>query len=70
VHVQWLVSVVKVVTILEECTTVEQRSAVHFCGPKDSVQRILIKKCFLFMVRSVCHVKQFTPGSRNSLKDV
>jgi hypothetical protein len=35
-----------------------------------SMQRIFIKKCFLFTVGSVCHVKRFTVGSRNSLKDV
>jgi hypothetical protein len=37
---------------------------------KDLKQRILIKKCFMFTVGSVCHVKRFTAGSRNSLKDV
>jgi hypothetical protein len=30
------------------------------------MQSIVIKKCFLFMVGSVCHVKWFTPGSKNS----
>jgi hypothetical protein len=40
-----------------------------FCGQKDSVQRIFIKKCFLFTVGSVCRVKWFTTGSSNSLKD-
>jgi hypothetical protein len=40
-----------------------------FYGQKGSVQRISIKKCFLFMVGSVSHVKQFTAGSKNSLKD-
>jgi hypothetical protein len=45
--------------------------------PKSSVllcflvgKRIFIKKCFLFMVGNVCHVKLFTTGSRNSLKDI
>jgi hypothetical protein len=32
---------------------------------KDSLRTILIKKCFLFMVGSVCHIKRFTTGSRN-----
>jgi hypothetical protein len=32
------------------------------CVQKDSVQRILIKKCFLFTVGSVCRVKRFTTG--------
>jgi hypothetical protein len=34
------------------------------------MQRIFMKKCFLFTVGSVCRVKRFTTGSRNSLKDV
>jgi hypothetical protein len=29
------------------------------------MQRIFIKKCFLFTVGSVCHVKRITSGSRN-----
>jgi hypothetical protein len=33
-----------------------------FCVQRDSVQRILVKKCFLFMVGSVCHIKRFTAG--------
>jgi hypothetical protein len=45
-----------------EYTTEEQRSVVRFCGQNDSMQRIFIKKCFLFMVGSVCHVKGFTTG--------
>jgi Tat protein secretion system quality control protein TatD with DNase activity len=69
--VQRLVSVVKMVTVLEECPTEEQSSVVHFFyGQKDSMKRISIKKGFLFMVRSVCHVKWFTTQLRNSLKDV
>jgi hypothetical protein len=36
-----------------------------FCGQKGSMQRILIKKCLLFTVGSVCRVKQFITGSRN-----
>jgi hypothetical protein len=31
-----------------------------FCGQNDSMQRMFIKKCFLFMVGSVCRVKLFT----------
>jgi hypothetical protein len=45
-----------------------QGSPVTFCGLKDSTQRTIIKKCFLFMVVSVCNIKQWTTGSRNSLK--
>jgi hypothetical protein len=61
-HVQRMVSVVKMATVLEECTNEEQRSVVRFCGQKDSMQRILIKKCFLFTVGSVCRIKRFTSG--------
>jgi hypothetical protein len=54
------------VTVFEEFITEEQRSLMHFfCGQKDSMQRIFVKKCFLFMVGSVCRVKQFAAGSRN-----
>jgi hypothetical protein len=56
-------------TVLEVDTTEEQRSVVRFCGQKDSMQNIFIKKCFLFIAISVCHVKRFITGSRNSLKD-
>jgi hypothetical protein len=35
---------------------------VRFCGQKDAMQRILIKKCFLFTVGSVFRVKLFTAG--------
>jgi hypothetical protein len=62
VHVQRLVSVVKMATVLEDCTIEEQHSVVRFCGQKDSVQMIFIKKCFLFMVGSVCHIKRFSAG--------
>jgi hypothetical protein len=51
-------------------TTEEQHSVVRFCGQKDSIQRIFINKCFLFTVGSVCRLKRFTTGSRNSFKDV
>jgi hypothetical protein len=53
--------------MLDECITEEQRSGVpSFCGQKDAIQRIFIKKCFLFTVGSVCRVKRFTTGPRNS----
>jgi hypothetical protein len=57
-------------TVLEECNIEEQHSVVHFCGQKDSMQKMFIKKFFLLMVGSVCHVKRFITGSRSSLKDV
>jgi hypothetical protein len=45
-------------TVLEGCSTEEQRSAVRFCELKGSVQMIFINKCFLFKVGSVCRVKK------------
>jgi hypothetical protein len=57
-------------TVLEVYTTEEQRSVVRFYGQKDSIQMIFIKKCFLFIVWSVCRIKRLTIGSRISLKDV
>lgn len=53
-------------TVLEEYPTKEQHSVVRFSVGK----RIFIQKYFLFMVRSVCYVKCFTTGPRNSLKDI
>jgi hypothetical protein len=54
---------------LLQCIAEEQCSAMLFYGQKGSVQRILIKKNFLFTVGSVCRLKRFTTGSRNYLKD-
>jgi hypothetical protein len=62
-HVQKLASEDKIATVLEECTTEEQRSIVRFfCEQKDSMQRIFVKKYFLFMLGSVCRVKRFITG--------
>jgi hypothetical protein len=36
----------------------------RFLWEKDSMQKLLIKKCFLLTVGSVCRVKQFTTGLR------
>jgi hypothetical protein len=69
-HVQRLVLVVRMATVLEVYATEEQRSVVLFCGQKDTMQRIFINKCFLFTVGSVCRVKRSTTGSRKSLRDV
>jgi hypothetical protein len=55
-------------TVLEMFATKEQRSVVRFCGQKDSMQRIFIKTCFLFMVGSVFRVKRFTAWLRNVAK--
>jgi hypothetical protein len=68
-QVQMLVSVVKMATVLEG---VVPKSSVLLCvfwGQKDSLQRVFIKKCFLYTVGSVCRIRRFTTGSRNSLKD-
>jgi hypothetical protein len=35
-----------------------------FCGQKDSMKKIFIKKCFLFTVGSVCRVKRFHLGGK------
>jgi hypothetical protein len=51
-------------TVLEDCATEEQRSVVLFCGQKESMQRIFIKKRFLFTVGSVCRVSLFTAGGK------
>jgi hypothetical protein len=56
-HVQRLVSVVKMATVLEEYLTEEQRSVVFF-----------ISKYFLFTVGSEYRAKRFTTGSRNVAK--
>jgi hypothetical protein len=64
-HVNRLVSVVKMVTMLRACSAEEQRSVCTFLyGQKDSMQKLYeyIKKCFLFTVGSVCRVKWFTTG--------
>jgi hypothetical protein len=69
-HVQRLVSVVKRGTVLEGCNTEQQRPVLRFLWAKGLDAKIFIKKCFLFTVESVCLVKRFIIGSRNSLKDV
>jgi hypothetical protein len=62
--------VVKIATVLEEYSTEERHSVVRFfCGQKDSMQRIFIKKCFLFTVGSVCGVKRFHLGGKRFADD-
>jgi hypothetical protein len=55
--------------VLEECPTEEQHPFVLFCGQKDSMQRIFIKKCFLSMVGSVCRVRRFSLGGKHFVND-
>jgi hypothetical protein len=52
-HVLWLVSVVKMMTVLEELLPKSNVLLCISCGQKDSMQRIFINKCFLFTVGSV-----------------
>jgi hypothetical protein len=65
-HVQRLVFVAKMATVLE-CVLLKicVLLCVFFCGQEDSMQRIFIKKCFLFTVGSVCSVKQFSHGGKH-----
>jgi hypothetical protein len=56
-------------TVLEGYITEDQRSVLRFRGQKDSVQRIFIKICFLFMVGSVCRIKRFTTGGKRFAED-
>jgi hypothetical protein len=69
VHIQRLVSVVKLSTVLEKCTTEKQRSVVRLLWGKGLVAKDIHKEMFPVTVGSVCHLKRFTTGSRNSLKD-
>jgi hypothetical protein len=62
VHIQRLVAVIKMTTMLEGVLPKSSFLLCILCGQKDSMQTIFIKKCFLFTVGSVCHVKQFTSG--------
>jgi hypothetical protein len=46
-HIQKLVSVVKMATVLEECNTKEQPSVVHYLrGKMDTMQMIFTKELF------------------------
>jgi hypothetical protein len=67
-HVQRLVSVVKMATVLEDYTTEEQSSVVHFWWAEGLNAKDIHEE--MFTVGSVCCVKQFTDGSRNFIKDI
>jgi hypothetical protein len=56
-HVQRLISVIKMATVLEDFTTEEQRSVVRFLWAKGLNAKDI---CFLLLVGSVCGVKRFT----------
>jgi hypothetical protein len=67
VHVQRLVSVIKIATVLEVHTTEDQNFVLRFfLRAIDSMQRIFIKTCFLCTVGSDCRVKRF-PTAREIL---
>jgi hypothetical protein len=68
-HVQRLVSVVKMATALEKCITEDQRSALRFLRAKGLNAKHIHKEIFP-VYGGVCRLKRFTNGSRNSLKDV
>jgi hypothetical protein len=40
-----------------------------FCGQKDSLQRIFIKKCFLLIAGNFCRVKLFSFGGKRFADD-
>jgi hypothetical protein len=56
VHIQRLVSVVELATMVDECSTEEQCSVVRFLWEK-GLNAKDIHKCFLFMMRSVLSYK-------------
>jgi hypothetical protein len=49
-HVRRLVSVVKMATVLEECSAEEQRSVVRSLWVKGLSAKDILKQIFLFMV--------------------
>jgi hypothetical protein len=42
---------------------------VSFCGQKNSMQSIFMKKCFLFKAGSACCVKRFSLGGKRFADD-
>jgi hypothetical protein len=61
-HVQRLVSVVKMATVLEECSAKEQRSFVGSLWANELNAKGIPKKCFMFTVGSVRRVTRVTTG--------
>jgi hypothetical protein len=58
------------VTTFEDSSTKDSVLLLVFCGQKDTMQRVFIKKCFMIIVGSVYGVKRLITGLRISLKDV
>jgi hypothetical protein len=56
-------------TMLEECTTEEQRSVVRFLWAKGLDAKDIHKEMFPFMVGSVCCIKSFSLGGRSFADD-
>jgi hypothetical protein len=56
--------------VLDECTTEEQRFVVRLLWAKGVNAKDINKEMFPVYGGSVCRVKRFTVGSRNSVKDV
>jgi hypothetical protein len=69
-HVQRLVSVVKMATILEKCTTKKQHSVVHFLWAKKFNAKDINIEMFPVYGGKCLPCKWSTTGSRNYLKDV
>jgi hypothetical protein len=65
-HVQRLVSIAKMATVLQECTTEEQRSVVRFLREIGLNAKDIHKEIFPVYGESICPVKLFTTGSTNS----
>jgi hypothetical protein len=65
-RVQGLISVVKMATVLPKNSVI----FYDFLWAKGLNAKDIINKYFMFTVGSVCRVKRFTAGSKNSLKDV
>jgi hypothetical protein len=58
-------------TVLQECTSEEQRSLVRFFMDKRTQCKgyLFAKKCFLFTVESACRVKRFHLGGKRFADD-
>jgi hypothetical protein len=69
-HIQRLISAVKIATMLEECTTEEQRSVVRFLLAKGLNALDIHKEMFPVYDGNCLSLKRFKTGLRNSLKEV
>jgi hypothetical protein len=50
-------------TVIERCTTEEQRSVLRFSlWAKELMHSMFINKYFLFTVGNICRIKRFTTG--------